>query len=251
MIPGLFVSYLRRHHIGLLALGLVLTGTAYAAATLPKNSVGTRQLKNGAVSAKKIKSNAVSSSKVKNRSLLAKDFKPGQLPKGPKGDAGASALNPVPSGKTIRGVVGGDFHAYDATARVFAVDVTLPIPAANALGDDAVFVNVAGWQNAGGQNALGNDAVFVNVSGWQNDGVGQTPPTTSDTDPGCTGTPANPTAPPGKVCIYVSIADNAFNVRGGSVLGGAGASPYGFQLKWDSTLDGDTLVDATWAYTAP
>jgi hypothetical protein len=230
MIPGLFVSYLRRHHIGLLALGLVLTGTAYAAATLPKNSVGTRQLKNGAVSAKKIKSNAVSSSKVKNRSLLVKDFKPGQLPKGPKGEAGASALNPVPSGKTIRGVVGGDFHAYDAMARVFAVDVTLPIPAANA---------------------LGNDDVYVNVAGWQNDGVGQTAPTTTDTSPGCTGTPANPTAPPGKVCIYVSIADNAFNVRGGSVLAGAGASPYGFKLKWDSTLDGDTLVDATWAYTAP
>src|SRR3712207_4833178 len=145
MIPGLFVSYLRRHHIGLLALGIALTGTAYAA-TLPKNSVGTRQLKNGAVSAKDIKRNAVSSSKVKNRSLLAKDFKAGQLPKGPKGEAGASALNPVPSGKTIRGAVGGDFHAYDALSRDFGVDVTLPIPAANGLGDDDVYVNVAGWQ---------------------------------------------------------------------------------------------------------
>jgi hypothetical protein len=228
MIPGLFVSYLRRHHIGLLALGIALTGTAYAA-TLPKNSVGTRQLKNGAVGAKEIKRNAVSSSKVKNRSLLAKDFKAGQLPKGPKGEAGASALNPVPSGKTIRGAVGGDFHAYDALSRDFGVDVTLPIPAANGLGDDDVYVNVAGWQNEGGQTA----------------------PTTIDTSPGCTGTPANPTAPPGKVCIYVSVADNAFNLGGCSVLFGAGASPYGFKLIWDSQLEGDTLVDATWAYTAP
>jgi hypothetical protein len=235
VIPGLVVSYLRRHHIGLLALGLALTGTAYAA-TLPKDSVGTRQLKSGAVSAKKIKRNAVSSPKVKNRSLLAKDFKPGQLRAGPKGDKGdkgdpgASALTPVPSGRTIRGVVGGDFHNYDGFVHDFAVDITLPIPAANALRDDGVFVNVAGWQGS----------------------PGQTPPTTTDTNPGCTGTPANPTAPPGLVCIYVSVSGNAVNVAGYSVLFGAGASPYGFKLKWDTTTTvGDTFVDATWAYTAP
>jgi hypothetical protein len=112
---------------------------------------------------------------------------------------------------------------------IFGIDVTLPIPAANALGDDAVFVNVLGWQNGGGQ----------------------TQPTTTDTDPGCTGTPANPTAPPGKVCIYVSGADHAFNLNGYSVLFGTGASPYGFKLKWDASTVGDTFVDATWAYTAP
>lgn len=212
----------------MLALGLALTGTAYAA-TLPKNSVGAKQLKNGAVSAKKIKKNAVNSSKVKNRSLLAKDFKAGQLPAGPKGEAGASALNATPSGKTVRGVLGGDFHAYDAIARDWGVGVTLPVPAANALSDDDVYVNVAGWQNEGGQTA----------------------PTTTDTSPACNGTPANPTAPAGKVCIYVAVADNAFNLGGCSVLFGAGGSPYGFKLIWDSTLDGDTLVDATWAYTAP
>jgi hypothetical protein len=218
-------------------LCVALTGTAYAA-TLPKDSVGTRQLRDGAVSAAKIKRNAVSSPKVRNRSLLAKDFKRGQLPRGPrgpkgekgdKGDPGASALNPVPSGRTIHGAVGGDFHAYDATASDFGIDVTLPIPAANALGDDQVFVNVAGWQDAGGQTA----------------------PTTGDTDPGCTGSPTNPTAPAGKVCIYVSGADHAFNLNGYSVLFGSGASPYGFKLKWDSSTTGDTFVDATWAYTAP
>jgi hypothetical protein len=70
-----------------LALFLALGGVSYAAATLPKNSVGSKQ----------IKSNAVTSSKVKNGSLLGKDFKAGQLPKGatgpqgpqgPKGDTG-------------------------------------------------------------------------------------------------------------------------------------------------------------------
>jgi hypothetical protein len=42
MAAGL-VSYLRRHHIGLVALCIALTGTAYAA-QLPRNSVGGAQL---------------------------------------------------------------------------------------------------------------------------------------------------------------------------------------------------------------
>jgi hypothetical protein len=148
---------------------------------------------------------------------------------GPKGDAGASALDPVPSGRTIRGAVGGDYHAFDNTASDFGIDVTLPMPAPVGLSDADVFVDVSHWQNAGGQTA----------------------PTTTDTDPGCTGTPDNPTAPAGKVCIYVSGADHAFNLAGYSVLFGTGASKYGFKLKWDASQVGDTFVDATWAYTAP
>jgi hypothetical protein len=86
--------------------------------------------------------------------------------------------------------------------------------------------------------------VFVNVAGWQDAG-GQTAPTTTDTDVGSTGNPANRTAPAGKVCIYVSGADHAFNLNGYSVLFGTGANPYGFKLKWDASTAGDTFVDAT------
>jgi hypothetical protein len=68
--------------IATIALFSALGGGAYAASKIPKNSVGTAQLK----------SNAVISSKVKNRSLLAVDFKAGQLPKGPKGDQGIQGL---------------------------------------------------------------------------------------------------------------------------------------------------------------
>jgi hypothetical protein len=57
--------------IACLALGVALSGTSYAKIlALPVNSVGTAQLK----------PNAVISSKVKDHSLLAVDFKPGQLP---------------------------------------------------------------------------------------------------------------------------------------------------------------------------
>jgi hypothetical protein len=65
--------------IACLALAISLSGAAYAVSTaLPRNSVGTAQIKN----------NAVNSAKVKNASLRAVDFAPGQIPTGPQGPAG-------------------------------------------------------------------------------------------------------------------------------------------------------------------
>jgi hypothetical protein len=79
------MSHLFRHRpspalvVATLALLFALTGTGIAAvAALPRNSVGTKQLRNG----------AVVSSKVRNHSLLARDFRRGQLPRGPIGPIG-------------------------------------------------------------------------------------------------------------------------------------------------------------------
>jgi hypothetical protein len=60
--------------VACLALLVALGGTSVAAVTLtiPRNSIGTLQLKE----------NAVVSSKVKNGSLLETDFRSGQLPAG-------------------------------------------------------------------------------------------------------------------------------------------------------------------------
>jgi hypothetical protein len=80
--------------ISIIALIVALGGTSYAAFTLPKNSVGPKQLRKSAVTGVKIANNAVTSAKVKDGSLLAADFKAGQLgagspgPNGPKGDPG-------------------------------------------------------------------------------------------------------------------------------------------------------------------
>jgi hypothetical protein len=97
-------TYLRRHHIGLLALCLAMSGTAYAA-SLPRNSVGTKQLRN----------NAVTSAKVKNRSLRRGDFARGQLPagaRGPQGPAGPQGA----SGATNVTVRSGPMAADTSTA---------------------------------------------------------------------------------------------------------------------------------------
>ncbi len=115
--------------VACIGLTVALGGTGLAAGSaVPKNSVGTAQLKNNAVTAAKIASNgvtsakiaanavgsakiangavgnaklasnavtgskvvgnAITSSKVENQSLLAEDFAPGQLPKGPPGPQG-------------------------------------------------------------------------------------------------------------------------------------------------------------------
>jgi hypothetical protein len=92
---------------------VALGGTGYAAFTLPKNSVGTKQLKKNAVTGSKIKSNSVTSGKVKDGSLLAKDFKAGQLPQGAKGDPGAPGAPGAPGTARAYGFVsaGGTLDA--------------------------------------------------------------------------------------------------------------------------------------------
>jgi hypothetical protein len=89
------VSYVRRHHLGMLALFVALSGTAYAA-TLPRNSVGPAQLKR----------NAVTSAKVKPRSLLASDFRRGQLPAGPEGPPGARGAEGATGARGAEGARG-------------------------------------------------------------------------------------------------------------------------------------------------
>jgi len=64
--------------IACIALMVALSGTGYAVTALPRNSVGTAQLKK----------NAVNSAKVKAGSLLGSDFAPGQIPVGVQGTQG-------------------------------------------------------------------------------------------------------------------------------------------------------------------
>jgi hypothetical protein len=72
--PALVVSFI--------ALIVALGGTGYAATKVPRGSVGHAQLRPG----------AVQSDVVKDGALLARDFNRRDLPKGPKGDPGATIV---------------------------------------------------------------------------------------------------------------------------------------------------------------
>jgi len=99
--------------VACIALLVALGGTSFATVlNVPKNSVGAAQLKK----------NAVISSKVKNRSLLAVDFKTGQLPAGPIGPQGANGARGDKGEKGDKGDAGppglSDYEIVQATNQV-------------------------------------------------------------------------------------------------------------------------------------
>jgi hypothetical protein len=136
--------------IACLALVVALSGTSYAVVlSLPVNSVGTAQLK----------ANAVVSSKVKNRSLLAVDFKTGQLPAGapgPKGDKGDAGAPGVSGYEVVAG-------RSDVTNQIFnSVAITCPA-GKKALGGGG---GTAGGIIAGDGPYIIVNQPFINGDGW-------------------------------------------------------------------------------------
>jgi hypothetical protein len=89
------LRHLRHHAVAYVALFVALGGTTYAA-TLPRDSVGTQQLKKGAVTASDVRRGAITSTAVRDRSLRASDFARGVLPAagatGPQGPVGPQGV---------------------------------------------------------------------------------------------------------------------------------------------------------------
>jgi hypothetical protein len=110
--------------IACIALAIALGGTSYAAVVVPRNSVGTAQLRN----------NAVTSLKVANRSLRAVDFALGQVPRGPQGPSGpAGAVGPTgpagpagPSDAFHKSVTGAVPIPSGSSPTVAALNITQP-----------------------------------------------------------------------------------------------------------------------------
>ena len=74
---------------------------------------------------------------------------------------------------------------------------------------------------------------------------------TGDADATCTGTPSAPTAPAGKVCIYI---DTSGGITTSTLVGFPGVlATHGFLATWSPSAAGgaDEFLYATWAYTAP
>lgn len=101
--------------VAYVALFIALGGTSYAAVKLPKNSVGSTQ----------IKSNAVTSGKVKNGSLRKADFKAGDLPAGAQGAQGPQGLKGDKGDRGTDGTNGAPGAPGTGSARAFArIDAT-------------------------------------------------------------------------------------------------------------------------------
>jgi hypothetical protein len=104
-------------------LGATPLGRATVNAVVPRDSVDTAALQNG----------AVTTAKVKDRSLLARDFKQGQLPSGPPGPQGPpGTIAGLPAGGGLAGSYPNPTIAADAVTGAGVADGTL------RLGDTAV-----------------------------------------------------------------------------------------------------------------
>jgi hypothetical protein len=88
-MTGSVTSYLRSNILGLVAIFIALGGSAFAVG-LAKNSVKSKQIKDGAVNTSDLADNAVTSPKVADGSLLGRDFAAGQLPVSAPGSTGAT-----------------------------------------------------------------------------------------------------------------------------------------------------------------
>jgi hypothetical protein len=83
--------HLRHNVVGYVALFVALGGASYAAVSLPKNSVGQKQIKKGAVTRSKLANRAVNGSKVATGSLTGKQIKSSTLGQVPSAAHAASA----------------------------------------------------------------------------------------------------------------------------------------------------------------
>lgn len=109
------------HVIAMIALFVALGGVAWGAATLPKNSVGTKQLKNKAVTTKKIKNHAVTPQKLAANLGFVKGNGTLQTTTGTTPAANTFVTNPpvlatVPGFGTVRlalcGNAASHYHSY-------------------------------------------------------------------------------------------------------------------------------------------
>jgi hypothetical protein len=200
--------------VACIALLFAMTGAGYAAGMLGPNTVGTKQLKK----------NAVISTKVKNRSLLAVDFKAGQLPRGAQGPQGAQGSQGVqgppgpfpsgdlPSGNTVRGTYA--LARYDTGA------------ADNGFIADSI--------QFGFRFAIAPAPTVVPV--------GTVAP------PQCPGTPEVPEAAPGNLCVYEGAQGSSTGLAVYNVAAAPGANRSGAVIRIFSSADNSTFYSiGSWA----
>jgi hypothetical protein len=144
------------------AVFVALGGSSYAAVSLAKNSVGSRQIRNGQVKKSDLARNAVTSAKVKNGSLLAADFKAGQLVAGTRGATG-------PKGDTgPQGVPGADGSKLQAANIRTVVGPTETVPAmtSSTVGAKDAFASCAAGETVIGGGFIRGDfnEAFASIS---------------------------------------------------------------------------------------
>jgi hypothetical protein len=231
--------FLSRNAVGLLALLLALGGTSYAAATLINGS--------------QIKPHTIAKNRLTNQAI--KQLRANRGPEGPRGTtglqgaqgrrgatgpAGAQGVQGATGPTGPKGIQGqpGPFPQGDLPP---GITLTGSYDIYKGVATSGEFLsNVISF---GFQMAAPLEAIWVSAGG--------------PSPPHCTGSPADPTADPGYLCVYESIARNAVLYL---VLEPESEPPgtYGISGRWGAVLFVQTAATAgltysigTWAATSP
>jgi hypothetical protein len=210
--------------IALAALVVVSSGSALAATVITSKQIknGTIQLADMSAAARKALRSAGGPAGARGLPGPAgpQGAQGATGPAGAAGAAGRSALEPLHSGETVRGVWALTGQA--GLASTAATGVTLPVPAPSPTDSAHVVV-------------VGND------------------PTPGD---GCSGSAAAPVAAPGFVCIYFATSNATTDAAGYgglsntlNVAATGDGNNYGFVIEVGGASGWH--ANGTWAYTAP
>lgn len=193
--------------VSVIALVVAGTGTGIAATQF--------------ITGKQVKDNSLTGRDIKDGSIAKKDLAKsvGTIgPQGAAGPAGRSALEPLRSGESVRGV-----WAVAGVPGAFSTDfvgITLPVPAPVQI--DSKHANFAGNDSTAGD--------------------------------GCTGTAAAPVSAPGFVCLYFAHASGTTSALASGALSDlteqvGDGSTSGFTIFVAGTAN--FTANGTWVYTAP
>jgi len=108
------------------ALFVALGGTGYAAITLPKNSVGAKQLRTGAVTSTDIRNNNIRSRDIRNNTILGRDIRPDALT---GREINENSLAPVPNALTLGGLTADQFKVRCPAGTIRSEDTCIEVAA--------------------------------------------------------------------------------------------------------------------------
>jgi hypothetical protein len=127
-----FRDYVKRHHVGLVALLLVLTGgTAYAATAIPKNAVGSKHVKDNSLRGKDLKDAGLTGADLADGSVAGPDLADGSVGGADLTDGGVGAgdlaAGSVDGGAIKDGAVGKADIADDVVPQVMTRTTVVPL----------------------------------------------------------------------------------------------------------------------------
>ncbi len=207
-----------------------LAANSVNSTAIAPDSVLGSDVRDGEVTGADIKDEDVAGADIKNGDVASADLKDGDVAEDDLSTAVKTKLNTtdtspwekIPSGQTV---TGGFYHYYNTVATGYSHVANMQLPALPPSAFDVEGVNFAADSN----------------------------PTTTDDSALCTGTSSAPTAPAGKICLYLTTASGVTNLNALGWTDAAHREMGLWYLTWSDTnaAGAATQFWGTWAYTAP